>query len=182
MILATIYSIHYLYRGWLFPYLMRNSGTKSFSLVVALGGWLVTLTHGYLNAVCILEHKDNSWMSDWRFKTGLAIYYLGFLLVIWHDAIVRNLRPVSPKQIPAQKPYSIPMGGLFSYVTSAGYLSELIAWLGYAIMHWNINGLFIFAISCANLIPRAYASHNWYRSQFGTRYPAERKILVPYVW
>jgi hypothetical protein len=43
--------LHYSYRGWLFPYLVRvHASSKNFSLVPALGGWMVTIMHGYLNA------------------------------------------------------------------------------------------------------------------------------------
>ena len=43
--------LHYSYRGWIYPYLLRpHPGAHSnFSLMPALGGWMVTITHGYLN-------------------------------------------------------------------------------------------------------------------------------------
>jgi hypothetical protein len=33
----------------------------------------------------------------------------------------------------------------------------------------------------ANLVPRAIATHAWYREKFAD-YPPERRILVPFVW
>jgi hypothetical protein len=33
----------------------------------------------------------------------------------------------------------------------------------------------------ANLVPRAIATHAWYRKKFAD-YPPERRILVPFIW
>jgi 3-oxo-5-alpha-steroid 4-dehydrogenase 1 len=38
----------------------------------------------------------------------------------------------------------------------------------------------IFLISAGNLVPRAFATHKWYREKFPD-YPANRKALIPYV-
>jgi hypothetical protein len=37
------------------------------------------------------------------------------------------------------------------------------------------------AITLANLVPRAIATHRWYRATFED-YPPERRALVPFVW
>lgn len=37
----------------------------------------------------------------------------------------------------------------------------------------------VFEISC--MLPRAINAHHWYYKTFGDRYPAERKIVVPYL-
>ena len=50
--LALVFCLHYLYRGWIFPMLIRphKGGSGGFSLVPALGGWVVTILHG----ACVL--------------------------------------------------------------------------------------------------------------------------------
>jgi 3-oxo-5-alpha-steroid 4-dehydrogenase 1 len=48
-------------------------------------------------------------------------------------------------------------------------------------MTWSPGGLFILGISLANLVPRAIATHRWYREKFPD-YPKDRKILIPFVW
>ena len=53
--------------------------------------------------------------------------------------------------------------------------------LGFSIFTWNLAGVYILLITMANLIPRAVATHTWYRETFPD-YPAQRKILIPYVW
>jgi 3-oxo-5-alpha-steroid 4-dehydrogenase 1 len=37
----------------------------------------------------------------------------------------------------------------------------------------------VFEISC--MLPRAMNAHHWYYKTFGDRYPAERKIVIPYL-
>ena len=50
-ILATIFLIHYSYRGWIFPMLIRvHKGSKNFDLPTACVAWIVTVLHAYLNA------------------------------------------------------------------------------------------------------------------------------------
>merc|ERR1719487_490154 len=54
---AFLFCGHYFYRGWIFPSLIRVHGdSKNFSLVPALGGWAVTILHGYLSAQWFAEH------------------------------------------------------------------------------------------------------------------------------
>jgi 3-oxo-5-alpha-steroid 4-dehydrogenase 1 len=66
-------------------------------------------------------------------------------------------------------------------VNNPSYFSELCFWVGFAIMTWSLAGIYILTISMANLIPRAIATHRWYRQRFAD-YPSKRKILIPYVW
>jgi len=181
-LLAIIFCGHYLYRGWVFPALIRvHAGSSNFSLLPALGGWLVTILHGYLNARWYAEHGkhlNTKWLRSFRFWFGLALYYSGLVLIIWHDSILRELRsdPNGPR-------YRIPYGGLYQYATCPQYFVELLCWLGFAIMSWGPNGAFIFLVSCVNLIPRSVSTHQWYLNKFGEEYAVlDRKYLVPFVW
>jgi 3-oxo-5-alpha-steroid 4-dehydrogenase 1 len=66
-------------------------------------------------------------------------------------------------------------------VNNPSYFSELCFRVGFAVMTWSLAGIYILTISMANLIPRAIATHRWYRQRFPD-YPSKRKILIPYVW
>jgi len=184
LVFLAMWLIHYGNRGFVFPYLMRSprGATSSFSLSVVLTGWFVTTAHGYLNAAYLSElgtQYTTAWLTDPRFIVGFLIYYSAFSLNIHCDAITRNLR--SKEEVESgEKVYRIPRGGLFRYVSNPSYLTELVAWAGFAICTWSLGAVFVLAISCANLIPRAFATHKWYRQQFED-YPAERKVLIPFV-
>ena len=177
-----IWLLHYGNRGFIFPLLMRvaRGSVGNFSIVVVVSGWLVTSLHGYLNAVFISHlgtHFTPEWFSDPRFIIGMGIYVCGFVLNVHSDAIIRNLRSKAEVES-GEKVYRIPEGGLFRYVTNPSYFSELISFAGFAIATWSPGAVFVLLVSAANLIPRAFQVHRWYREKFPD-YPPERKVLIP---
>lgn len=181
-----VWLMHYGNRGFIFPYLIRaaKGATSSFSIVVVGAGWLVTSLHGYLNAVFIShlsEHlASTAWFSDPRFWIGMAIYLFGFTMNVHSDAIIRNLR--SKEEVErGDKVYRIPHGGLFKYVSNPSYFTELLSFTGFAIATWSVGAVFVLVVSAANLIPRAFQIHQWYKEKFGAEYPADRKVLIPFI-
>ena len=110
----------------------------------------------------------------------MAIYLFGFVMNIHSDTIIRNLR--SKEEVAeGEKVYRIPQGGLFNYVTNPSYFTELLSFLGFAIATWGLGAVFVLLVSAANLIPRAFQSHRWYQKKFGDQYPAQRKVLIPFI-
>lgn len=180
----AIWCIHYGNRGFIFPLLMRVAkGQKgSFSIMIVLAGWFVTTLHGYLNAVFIShlsDHFTNAWFTDPRFIIGMSIYAFGYLMNLHSDNIIRNLR--SKEEVEkGEKVYRIPQGGLFKYVSSPSYFTELLSFLGFAIATWSLGAIFVLGVSAANLIPRAFQIHKWYKEKFAD-YPKERKVIVPFI-
>lgn len=179
-----IWLLHYGNRGFIFPLLMRVAkGTKgSFALMVVVMGWLVTTLHGYLNAVFISHlstHLTLEWLADPRFIIGMAIYAFGFIMNVHSDAIIRNLR--SKEEVArGEKVYRIPQGGLFKYVSNPSYFTELLSFAGFAIATWSLGAVFVLLVSAANLVPRAFQIHKWYKDRFAD-YPKERRVLIPFV-
>lgn len=182
LVFLGMFLVHYLNRGFLFPLLMRSprGARASFSLTVVVVGWLVTTLHGYLYAWFIVElgtQYTPSWLTDPRFLAGLVLYYGSLALNIHSDAILRNLR-TRAEVAAGEKVYRIPKGGLFRFVSCPSYLTELTAWAGFALCTWSLGALFVLAISLANLVPRAFATHRWYLERFPD-YPRDRKALIP---
>jgi 3-oxo-5-alpha-steroid 4-dehydrogenase 1 len=183
LIFLCMWLIHYGNRGFFFPLSIRAArGQKaSFSLMVMIVGWAVTSLHGYFHATFFtrLHVYTTEWLRDPRFWCGLVIYYVSFALNVHSDAVIRNLR--SPEEVAKGiKNYRIPQGGLFRWVTSPSYLTELTAWTGFAICTWSLAGAFVLLISIGNLVPRAFATQRWYRERFPD-YPRQRKALIPYL-
>ncbi len=184
LVFMVVWMIHYAYRGYLFPALMRvhRGYRKSFSILVVAIGCLVTLLHGYFNGY-YFSNSGSQYMLDWfrdpRFISGIIIYYSGFILTVHSDSVIRNLRP---KHAPGEESsrYRVPEGGGFRLVSCPQYLGELMAWTGFAIFTWSLGGVFILGISAANLVPRAFQTHRWYRENF-TDYPRDRRALIPFV-
>jgi 3-oxo-5-alpha-steroid 4-dehydrogenase 1 len=185
LIFLVVWLGHYANRAILFPLLIRSPrGAKAtFSMTVVGAGWLATSLHGYLNGAFIstfATHLDHGWLTDPRFVAGIALYYASYVLNIRSDSILRNLR--TREEVEAgKKVYRVPHGGLFNWVTNASYLTELTGWLGFALATWSLGGAYILALSAANLLPRAAATHRWYKERFPD-YPSNRRVLVPFVW
>lgn len=182
-LIAGIWAVHYLNRGFLFPLLMRvPRGSRTFSVFLVVTGMFVTSIHGYLNGQFLAQHAHHltrDWLGDPRFLGGLALYVGGLALNIHSDAIVRRLRTVDELER-GVKVYRIPRGGGFTLVSNPQYFGELIAWIGFALLTWSLAGVYILTISAANLIPRAVANHRWYIDKFPD-YP-RRWILVPFLF
>ena len=183
-LVASIWGVHYLNRGFLFPLMMRTPrGSKTFGIFLVAFGMLVTSLHGYLSGYYMSRYADHltpAWLGDSRFLIGLMLYLGGLALNVHADAIVRNLR--SPEEVErGTKVYRIPRGGGYHLVSNPQYLGELILWTGYALLSWSLSGVFILTLSAANLIPRAVANHRWYLQKFPD-YPRHRKILIPFLF
>jgi 3-oxo-5-alpha-steroid 4-dehydrogenase 1 len=181
LVLAAIWLVHYGNRGWFFPLSIRQVPGKrsSFNMAVLVLGMVTTSMHGYLNGAFFshdyMHQYGTGWLTDPRFIVGLIVYLGGFILLVSSESIVRNLRD---KKHPGATEYKVPYGGGFRFVTSPAYLGELVAWAGFALLTWSLAGVVIFLITAGNLVPRAFATHKWYRDKFPD-YPAERKALIP---
>ena len=184
LVFLGMWLIHYGNRGFYFPLSMRvPKGQRStFGLLVVGTGVLVTAMHGYLHADFISRlgpQYGPEWLRDPRFLVGFVIYYISLGLTLHSDSILRNLRTRAEVDS-GERVYRIPRGGLFRWVTNPSYLTELTGWAGFALCTWSLAGVFIFAISAANLVPRAFATHAWYRQKFSD-YPPERRALLPFL-
>jgi 3-oxo-5-alpha-steroid 4-dehydrogenase 1 len=184
LLFLAIWLVHYANRGFIFPLRMRvpRGEPGTFSLMVVGFGWASTAMHGYLNGAFVGglgTHLTTAWMTDPRFVAGIVLYYASFVMNVRSDATVRNLR--TPAEVASgARVYRIPQGGLFRWVTCASYLTELTAWAGFALATWSLAGVYILGLSAANLVPRAIATHRWYRERF-PEYPRERKALIPFI-
>ena len=184
LLFLLIWLMHYANRGFIQPYLMRTpKGAKStFSFMVISIGWVVTAAHAYLNASWIAhygEHLTIDWLWDPRFLFGIVLYYTGLGINLHADGVIRNLRTREEVEAGIKK-YRIPKGGLYKFISNPNYFGEIIAWTGFAIFTWGLGGVFILAVTMANLIPRAFLTHKWYKEKFAD-YPKERKALIPFI-
>jgi len=184
LIFLFVWMLHYANRGFAFPLLMRvPKGARSdFHISVVVMGWLVTALHGYLNASFISGLSDqytNAWLTDPRFLIGIAIYYTAFVLNLYSDSIVRNLR-TKEEAARGENVFRIPVGGLFRWISSPSYFTEIMSWVGFAIATWSLGAVFVLAITAGNLIPRSFQLHRWYKEKFPD-YPKDRKALIPFI-
>jgi 3-oxo-5-alpha-steroid 4-dehydrogenase 1 len=184
LVFLAMWLIHYGNRGFVFPFSIRVAkGDKgSFSIMVITIGWIVTSLHGYFHASYFTRfgtQYTTAWLTDPRFICGFLVYYTCYALNLHSDAIIRNLR-TKDEVAAGIKNYRIPEGGLFRWVTSPSYTTELVGWAGFALCTWSYAGVFILVVSMGNLVPRAFATQRWYQNKF-PNYPRERKALIPFL-
>lgn len=177
---AVVWFVHYGNRAFLFPLLMQTRPDSRMSWSVVASGVVVTSVHGWLYATWLvrLGGLGPDWFTDPRFALGLALWIAGFAGIVSTEHLLRRLRA---DRKPGDDAYRIPHGGGFRWVSSPHYLGEILAFTGLMIATWCPGGLVVWSLTLANLVPRAKATHAWYREHFDD-YPDERRALIPYVW
>lgn len=175
LVLLGLWQLHYLNRTFVFPVRMRASGRRMPLLITFLAIGFNTL-NAYINARWIghLGNYGISWLTDPRFLLGATVFLVGWLGNVHADSVLRKLRK------PGETGYAIPRGGLYRWVSTPNYLCEILEWTGWAIATWSTAGLAFAVYAAANLGPRAFKHHAWYRERFAD-YPPERKALIPYL-
>ena len=172
IIFLFIWSIHYINRSIIWPFLIDKNG--SMPLIVALLAFIFNIFnasfHGYWFFFMDNQY-DISWLLNSNFLIGLCIFILGMAINIHSDRILLNISK-------EEKGYQIPYGGFYKWVSSPNYFGEIIEWIGWAIMTWSLSG-FVFALwTIFNLLPRALKHHSWYKDKFDN-YPKDRKAIIP---
>lgn len=170
-----MWSMHYGYRSFIFPLLMRPSG-KSFPALLVIFAIAFNCLNGYNNAQALIhDAQAGGTLSSLNFVFGSILFFFGFWLHVSADRTIRNLRPAGFSG------YRIPWGGWFQWISNPNYLGEILQWTGWAILTWSWAGLAFALFTFCNLTPRAIANHHWYQRTFPD-YPAARRVLIPGVF
>lgn len=171
VMLYLLYTLHYVYRGWIFPFLTRTRG-KTMPISITFSAVFFNLVNTFFIGYQLGFLGGRTEISLWESVAGAVLFASGFTIHFWSDQILIHLRQ------PGETGYKVPFGFLFRYVSSPNYLGELIQWTGFAVLLGAPAGwLFVFW-TFVNLVPRAVSNHRWYKSRFAD-YPATRKVLLP---
>ncbi len=175
-IMIGLFFIHYIHRSLIYPFMIRTKG-KKMPVVIMLSAMLFNAVNGSLLGVWFADfaHYPDGWYLSPLFITGILLFVSGMLINWQADYTLIRLRKKG------ETGYKIPLSGLFRLISSPNLFGEIIEWCGFVLLTWSLPALAFFIWTCANLIPRAIANHRWYKKEFND-YPAERKILLPYVW
>jgi 3-oxo-5-alpha-steroid 4-dehydrogenase 1 len=172
----ALWATHYFHRTFVFPFRLRGDRKRATVMTAGLavlfnlgnvyinGRWLFTLAPPYPLA----------WLWDPRFVAGVVLFAVGLAINVQSDTILIHLRR------PGDTGYRIPEGGFFRWVSCPNYFGELIEWSGWALATWSLPGLVFALWSAANLVPRAWTHHQWYRKQFPD-YPPSRRAVIPFL-
>ena len=176
-IFLLMWQAHYFHRAFIYPFRLP-ANPRRLPLTVVLMGLTFNAVNGYLNGRYLFTFSDGysvGWLLDPRFIAGALIFVTGFVINRGADSTLRRLRQ------PGTSDYQVPQGGFYRWVSSPNYFGEILVWSGWALATWSLPGLAFALFTAANLAPRAWAHHRWYREHFPD-YPSERKALVPRLW
>lgn len=189
VVFFLIFELHYFQRSLIFPWLMKGKSKMPISIMImgicfnilnaVMQGYWIFYESFYENyEVFGLHYTDIAWLYSPQFIIGVLIFFVGFVINLHSDYIIRHLR----KDENDTKHY-LPTGGMFKYVTSANYLGELVEWLGFAILTWSMAGLVFFIWTFANLVPRTRTIYKHYQEEFSEEMK-ERKLkkVFPFVY
>ena len=170
-----LFCFHYFNRVFIFPLRLHTRG-KGMPVVIVASAIFFNLMNGFSLGYYFKYFADYpaDWFSDPRFIIGIILFVGGLILNWKADDVLIHLRK------PNETHYVIPQSKLFKYISCPNLFGELIEWLGFAILCWNLPALTFFIWTAANLIPRAISHHRWYKEKFNN-YPAERKAIIPFV-
>jgi 3-oxo-5-alpha-steroid 4-dehydrogenase 1 len=174
-VMISFFCLHYFNRSFVFPFRIHTKGKKMPVLIVCSAVFFNTMNGfslGYFFAH--FASYTASWFTDPRFIIGAILFFSGLYINWKSDNILIHLRK------PNETHYIIPQKWLFNYISCPNLFGELIEWLGFAILCWNLPALSFFIWTAANLIPRALAHHRWYKNKFSD-YPASRTAVIPFL-
>jgi protein-S-isoprenylcysteine O-methyltransferase Ste14 len=172
-----LWHLHYWHRTFIFPFRMRGAN-KRITFTPIILGMIFNSGNAYLNGRYLFSFGPgypDTWLQDPRFIIGICLFFIGFVINKHSDTILRNLRQ------PNDTGYKIPQGGMYRFISCPNYFGEIIEWLGWALATWSLAGLSFAVFTMANLVPRAWSHHCWYKNEF-SNYPTNRKAILPYIF
>jgi hypothetical protein len=181
LVFTALWVGHYVNRAFIYPFRMRG-GKRPMALSVMFMAVFFNVVNGYINGRHLGVPRWVSagkygpeWLVDPRFVAGAVLFVSGFAINFHSDHVLRKLRGGE------EHGYRVPREGVFTLVTGANYLGEIVEWFGWACMTWSLPGLaFAFWTAC-NLVPRARSHHRWYLEKFPD-YPKRRRVIFPFVY
>ena len=167
---------HYFNRCIIFPF--RQKYAKDTAIIVVMSAISFNIINGFINGYYLgtaelVQNQYTNYFQSYKFILGLIIFLSGAYINIKSDEILFSLRKDNDG-------YKIPQSFLYKYISCPNYFGEIIEWAGFAIMVWNLPGLIFVLWTVFNLVPRAVAHHNWYKSKF-ENYPKNRKAIIPFI-
>lgn len=169
VILATMWSVHYIHRTLIFPFRLRTKGKQMPLSVVLMAVGFNFINGCFVSTVFFMDLQ----MSGSLVLLGILLFIIGMIINISSDYHLINLRN-------ANQGYAIPRGRWFEMISCPNHFGEILEWTGFALVA-NVTGPWLFVIwTAANLIPRALSHHHWYHENF-PNYPKQRKAIFPYL-
>jgi len=174
ILLVLLWSVHYINRTLVFPLRIKTKG-KRMPISILFSAIFFNTINGLLNGYFIgfIPHTSTSLLSI-NVLMGIGLFILGFYINNKADGYLISLRK-------KENGYQIPNGWLFEKISCPNHFGEIIEWIGFAFIAWNLPAASFAIWTFSNLVPRALNHHDWYKENF-ENYPKERKAVIPYLF
>ena len=158
VIFLSLWLLHYIHRSFIYPFVIDMTNPKM-PISIASSAFFFNIVNVNLQAFGIyyLTEYSSDWINDDIFYLGLTIFFTGMYINIKSDYLIIALRK---NKGPG---YHLPSKFMHKYISAPNYFGEIIEWLGWAILTWSISGAVFALWTIANLFPRAFAHHQWYK-------------------
>jgi hypothetical protein len=172
-LLIALWMFHYANRTLVFPFRLRTQ-RKKMPLSIVLSAVFFNGINGGLNGfyVGFFGAPDADYLQL-NVVLGLVLFSIGMAINWVADAKLIALR----KQ---DSGYQTPNGWLFTYISCPNHFGEMLEWIGFALMAWNIPALSFAIWTFCDLLPRSLNHQAWYREHFPD-YPKNRKAVIPFL-
>ena len=180
LILLSFFMVHYVYRSFIFPFLLR--GKSKMPITIVLMGFLFNTINASLICWWMFYGSMTSFYGYSYFKSaffivGTLLFMLGFIANIDSDAYIRSLRCKGDDK------HYFPNRHLYKYVCSANYFSEIVEWFGFALLTQSPAAFLFLIWTCANLVPRSSAIYKKYKSEFPKEMENKKvKRIFPFIY
>lgn len=171
LLFISIWILHYFNRTIIYPLRIKTKG-KKMPLTIACSAFFFNIINGFFNGyfIALINIKSLNYLL---ICFGLFLFLVGFFINVYSDNKLIKLRRNN-------EGYQIPNGGFFNYISCPNFFGEIIEWLGFSIMTFNLASLSFLIWTCCNLVPRSLAHHKWYLNKF-EKYPKNRKAIFPFL-
>jgi steroid 5-alpha reductase family enzyme len=172
-LLVGLWCFHYIYRTLVFPFKLKTIN-KKMPVIIVISAVFFNGVNGFLNGYFL------GYINTYSIDINAYHVYIGFSLFLTGIYINRSSDRTLISLREKQDGYQIPNGRLFDKISCPNHFGEIIEWIGFAILAWNISALSFAIWTACNLIPRALNHHSWYNEYFEA-YPQKRKAIIPYI-
>lgn len=167
---------HYTNRALIFPLRIRST-SRQMPWIICISAIVFNVINAslngyYLAALAVEGTYGVKWLCQWSTLCGMILFLVGSFINVYADHLLLRLRKKGESH------YMIPKGFLFEKVSCPNHFGEILEWIGFALMAWNLAAVSFAVWTMANLVPRAVSHHKWYKIHF-SNYPSDRKAVIP---
>ena len=148
----SCFILHYFNRALIFPFRMRNPTPMTFLIFLCSSAFCTWNSLNQSFSLLVVHRIPEEWETNIQLYIGIILFMSGFLINIYGDTVLMNLRKVTDPP----GTYKIPSGGLYEYISCPNYFGEIIEWFGFCmISHYSLASIAFVIYTISNLAPRA---------------------------